>query len=337
MPKNFLPKEFRESHRFCFFLHDQLLETLSSATKANIFNIVIKFKSERDAKKVEDLRGGQFIDWLQKNGYEKEVYDLYYRQIISGLLKDFLHFVYEALQASKKGKLTVAYALLRKPFKDNLFYLEWLLAYPEDFLKRFDTPGGPKLSFPVDQTKTRQIEIITTAYEKIEGTKLLSGEIMHRLRYDKREFDGLEFLWQQANHLITTMKPIQTRQANFNFVFSDRKAKHLQWKQMYALLPLFLFHTIQVVEALMVKIAKRKDVENDTVPLRTLIGLNLWFETHPWLKDKQLPIFAELPISIENAKCVECEEKFKLGRRELKSIYLRNSVKCYKCGTKNIL
>jgi hypothetical protein len=242
--KNFLPKEFRENHRFCLFLHDQLLETLKSATKANIFNITIKLKNEEDAKKINGLKGGQFIDYLQNNGYEKEVYDLYYREVISGLLKDFLHFVYEALQASKKGKLTVVYALLRKPFKDNLFYLEWLLAYPEDFLKRFDTVGSPMLSFPSDQTKARQIEIITKAYEKIEGIKLLNGEMMHKLRYDKREFNGLEFLWQQANHLITTNKPIQTEQANFNFIFSNRKARYLQWKQMYALVPLFLFHTI---------------------------------------------------------------------------------------------
>ena len=40
-----------------------------------------------------------------------------------------------------EGELTVAYALLRKPLKDNLFYLEWMLADLPDFLGVFRSDG----------------------------------------------------------------------------------------------------------------------------------------------------------------------------------------------------
>jgi hypothetical protein len=46
------------------------------------------------------------------------------RTVFPALLSDFLHFVCEALATSRKGKLTVTHALLRKPLQDSLFLLK---------------------------------------------------------------------------------------------------------------------------------------------------------------------------------------------------------------------
>jgi hypothetical protein len=49
------------------------------------------------------------------------------------LTSDFLHHVYEGLWCLEKRKIVVAFNVLRKPLKDNLTYLCWMLADPEDF------------------------------------------------------------------------------------------------------------------------------------------------------------------------------------------------------------
>lgn len=153
-----LPAEFRFCHNYCFFLHDQLVETLISGEKAKIFRIRIKHKGKSEADEMANYSGEGLVDWLEAHGYKNEVRKLYYKQVCAALLSDLLHFIYEALQCSRKGKLTVAYALLRKPLKDNLFLLEWLLARPTDFLKRFEGENPKRFQLPTAIKETEQIE-----------------------------------------------------------------------------------------------------------------------------------------------------------------------------------
>ena len=137
---NFLPKKFKKSYDYCFFLHDQLVETMRLGEQARIFEAQIKIKDPAQIKAIGGLTGEKLVEWLLANGYRREVFFMEYKQIVAALLSDFLHFIYEALTCSRKGKLTVSYALLRKPLKEKLFYLEWLLAEPSELLSRFD--GG---------------------------------------------------------------------------------------------------------------------------------------------------------------------------------------------------
>ena len=125
--KNVLPSEFKIGHEFAFFLHDLLAQIVVEGEKANIFQVPVTFRSQADAEAIRDLSGEELWSWLQANRYEWVNLELSYKQLIVALLADFCQFVYEALRCSEKGKLAVTYTLLRKPFKDNLFYLEWLL------------------------------------------------------------------------------------------------------------------------------------------------------------------------------------------------------------------
>lgn len=172
---DFLPEEYRKSHELCFFLHDQMVETLKSGEEARIFNTTINYKNEKHAAEIEGLSSEEFLEWLENNGYKTEVYSIYYKQSCAALLSDFLHFVYEALECSRKGKLTVSYVLLRKPFKDNLFYLEWLLADPTDFLSKF--VSGDRTLFPIEKVKLeRKIELIRTAMKKTRTEEWIDAE-----------------------------------------------------------------------------------------------------------------------------------------------------------------
>jgi hypothetical protein len=44
--------------------------------------------------------------------------------VLPAVLSDLLHFIYEALQCSRKGKLNVTYALIRRPIQESLYLLE---------------------------------------------------------------------------------------------------------------------------------------------------------------------------------------------------------------------
>jgi len=48
-----LPTEFKFCHDYCFFLHDQLLETLISAEKAKVFQVQFKYKDKNHAQPLD--------------------------------------------------------------------------------------------------------------------------------------------------------------------------------------------------------------------------------------------------------------------------------------------
>jgi hypothetical protein len=70
--------------------------------------------------------------------------------------------VWVALKCVYLGALTPALALVRKPFKENLHYLEWMLADPATFLAEFTSGNLDALSIS-DSGEERRIELIRNA------------------------------------------------------------------------------------------------------------------------------------------------------------------------------
>lgn len=326
-----LPEEFEFSHWYSFFLHDQLVETLKSAEKANVFNSTIEFTDKSHGQAIEGLSGEQFILGLEENGYKEEVLVLYYKQLCAALLSDFLHFIYESLKSSRKGKLTVAYALLRKPLKENLFYMEWLLSRPGDFLERFEeeNPNRFKLPHPDGQTESEHIAIIREALENTKTGLWMHPEFIHELRFKKNSPISLEPLWQKANHLVTTFKYMKTEECNLNFVFSNSDAHYSQWSEYYQFVPILLFHAVEVVEALLKRFARREDEETDIMPLRTVAGMMLYLENPPWESDMSVAI-SDFGAMLEEAKlsCPECGAEFQFYHKNISLFYDSGSLIC---------
>jgi len=168
----FIPKEYLFAHEYCFFLHDILASIVVEGEKERLFHYQFNLKNPDHAKQLDGKSGEELVKWMEQNGYEAELYEANKRQICVALLSDFCHFIYEALECSQKGKLTVTFALLRKPLKENLFYLEWLLADSSDFTQRFHAPipinGKRPLPLPTELTKDRRVEIIREAIEAMK-------------------------------------------------------------------------------------------------------------------------------------------------------------------------
>lgn len=68
MDYSHLPEEFRFSHNFCFFLHDQLVETLKAGEKAGIFDV--QLAGEHPIP--ETLEGEHLFEWLTNTSRKPE-------------------------------------------------------------------------------------------------------------------------------------------------------------------------------------------------------------------------------------------------------------------------
>ena len=59
-----------------------------------------------------------------------------------------MFYMHESFSCSERGKVTVAFANSRKPIKDNLFYMCWLLVDSKEFISKllYDEPRSFEVS-----------------------------------------------------------------------------------------------------------------------------------------------------------------------------------------------
>lgn len=339
--RNFIPKEYEFAHEYCFFLHDTLANIVIEGEQAGIFNYQFELKNSDHIEHFSGKSGEELAEWMEQNGYEAEFREVTQRQICVALLSDFSHFIYEALSCSQKGKLTVTFALLRKPLKENLFYFEWLLADPPDFIKRFHEPilsnKERPLPLPTELTKSRRIEIIRKAISNSKIGAWISPEFIYELRYDKKCDYGFERLFQRATHLITTFTA-QTEEQNFNFVFSGETEKLLQWQGLYTLLPALLLHTLLIIGTVIRSFDEEKLEDFDLLSLRATTGFLLYLQNGPWTSEIT-PELNNFLRSLTNAEipCLGCQDIIDFDETNLHNLYYEGIVECHKCGYKTLL
>jgi hypothetical protein len=117
-------------------------------------------------------------------------------------------------------------------------------------------------------------------------------------------------------------------------VFSDEKSWFSQWDGLYSFLPVLLFHTVQIVEALVAKFAKRKE-GIDLTSLRTAIGMTFWLEKGPHAARSD-DIRADIRSSFEVAQltCPKCAHLLTHSDAQLLDLYLKNEMSCSICAWK---
>jgi len=276
--KGVLPKKYEFSHEFALFLHDTLAQIVVEGERSGLNLTRVTLKSKKQAKQMDGLRGEELWQWLDDNGYKDVLFESAYREILMALLADFCQYIFEALRSSKKGKLSVAYTLLRKPFKDNLLMLEWMLVDPKEFLMKFFSQGSehPFVIQKIAQDKKQSI--IKAAVDKTGMSNEKRAEYIYSIRYDKKCDYGLEPVWQKAAHLVTSFKGMETEPLNFNFVYSDLDAKLTQWNLIYYQMPFLLHHTVDVVEELLGHLVEMPK-EWNLMQMRRAAGFLLWMDS----------------------------------------------------------
>jgi hypothetical protein len=319
-----LPEQFAFSHDYAVFLNDVLTSFVKHGEEAGIFVAEVKLKDRTQAEAFNAVPEDQKWDWLRANGYESHISDIIYKNVLVALLSDFCHFVFEALSCARKGKLAVAYSLLRKPFKDNLFYFEWLLADPKGFMAAFTVDGPQKLEDCRNKRELR-FPIIKNAVNKTTKPEMFDATFIEEVRYDRKCEYGFAASWDQASHLITTFPAIRTESESFNFVFLNPEHEH-HWDFLYVRLPMLLYYVIEVVEALIAPLIAETETLHDTTSTRREIGFMLWTDS---IGGKDLGV--ELtPIPLP--ECERCGVSVVMDKTNMMSFFIDVKVTCQACG-----
>lgn len=244
------------------------------------------------------------------------MYEVYYRHTFFSLVADFCSYMLESINCAAKMKVAVSYALLRKPLKDTLGYIEWLRVNRNGMLDLLAS-GKPE-DLVITKEKAREH---TSLIE--ENCKMSS---FFDFRYNKASETSLEHIWNNANHLITTKyKLSKTEPGNLNFVFADEAILRSFSDYYYITVPAIMSYAVNLICEMFEEFAP---LNKYTVLMnklnRTLRSLEI-LETISFDDAKKLYSSGNVPIV-----CPRCGLKMKMtDKRMLK--FIGNKCTCSRC------
>lgn len=233
------PKHYNR-HNYLTFCNDVLVSILKYADENRLSTIKISFRCKEDAEQFKKINGesGDWQTWLLENNYKDDLYEAFFRHTFFSLIADFCNYMLESINCAAKMKVAVSYALLRKPLKDTLGFIEWLYIDRNELLDLL-VNGEPKkleISWKVAQKHTSVIE---QKYGKCG---------YYDFRYNGSSETSLEHIWNNANHLITTRNPIsKTEQGNLNFVFADETILRNFSDYYYSIVPAIMSYAVNLI------------------------------------------------------------------------------------------
>lgn len=320
-----IPPKYWKTHEFCFHLHDQMVQLLVEYEASGAhFLVTDAFKKALKNSKLKNIE----INMLQFMK-EHNLLQYYKHHIVShltlGLTSDMLHFLYEALICFEKRKFSVGFALLRKPLKENLLFLSWLLSDQDDFITRFESNTATKLNKVLPE---KRLEIFSGAIEKLATKEGFTADLLQNMIYSKTHENSFEPLWQRASHLVTSQGSLlQTEDLNINFIFHNANSDDL-YEALYDKLPYVLLYAVQVSLECFAHILRANEQTVSHLILSTMGCYESLF-----LNGKQQHVAKLITKNLRPfLKCLHCEKPLRLTRENAAEMYLRETLTCQKCG-----
>lgn len=260
-----LPPQFDVAHDLCFVLHDLIARLVVDGTQAGIFHA--RFDLRTDEERISFEESESVLDWLHQTGHLKERTKVLISTVMPAVLSDMMHCIYEALESSRKGKLAIAFMLIRKPLQEGLYVLESIFVDRIEFDGKLS--GDPLKLRPQNaggiEGHTRRIQSVL---DKLEDGDRFSAEYIARLRYDKKSDDSFDGICNKAMHLFTDHPAIRTEKLNINFIFSDDEAMISQWSYLYGRLPYLMLYALSLVEHMAIEFASSSPSYKDDIDRR---------------------------------------------------------------------
>lgn len=291
----------------------------------DIFEDVISETGQ--SEKFKDIN---LIDYMKNNELIKPYKHYLVSQTVIALTSDMLHFIYESLKCLEKRKFSVAFSLLRKPLKEHLFFLSWILADEDDFISRFESNNH--ISFN-GITKEERIEIIGKAIKKLHVSTTFDAETIWNIVYSKKHENGFEPIWQKATHLITSQGDLlKTEDYSLNFIFEDAFDDYY-YEFLESKLPyIFLYITQVTLESF-----NRIHSTNEKTISHLILTMMGCYEAL-FLDGRSLQISRMLQKHLGDFFCcIHCESKFKIKKANAAELYLHESFICENCGLRSEL
>lgn len=330
-----LPRKHWKQQDYLLYTYDVIADMLRQADKKDLSAVTLEFADL--AQGISFEKADDIFNWMDNNGYHDASIKLFERHVFFSLLKDFCFYIYESISCAARGKVTVAYTLLRKPIRDNLLYLEWLLSDKEDFYNKLLYHNFNE--YDISKIKADKIEyIVKSASQKsYMGAAINSNNDVYTFRFSRKEEIGLQRIWDQSMHLVTCNKNYKTDDGNLNFIFATNDIWNDYWNYYYIVLPQLMAYAIEICEALFLNIVKLDEFE---LLLNRTIRFNKYANIHP--KIKVMDIFRIQPIKLvallkENnieatMKCECCTNDILISHKIVKEMIENWTVICPHCG-----
>lgn len=328
----FLPKKYHKINNLCAVIYDQLTEIFKEYNYKELSHTTVDFKG--NTKLIQEFKKGKIhpLDWLKENELNNEIEIIITKQIVLAVASDFINFMFESMYCAKRSKMTVAYALLRKPITDELLIFEQLLSDRKEFINRFFHSGNPEDYDPSDKNLDKKA-IIQHAIDKLRINIFPSSEFIYDLRYNKSFDAGINGISNHALHIVTKDKNYKTSEQNLNFVFSNKSDIDKYYEHYYNLVPYLLIYSVSVIDELIFSLLTDEDNQNlKTVKeFRRLIGLILLTEyTNVTQKRKNKSLFRALTNELIFV-CPKCGKENKIDRADCEMFFEMETFLCSKC------
>jgi hypothetical protein len=247
-----------------------------------------------------------------------------------GMVSDCLHHVFEALKAFEKRKIVVGFNLLRKPLKQNLLYLAWMLGDEDGFYTDFMSGNPENLS--QKKIGNRRTEIFKKAIGTMRHGMPFVPEFLEKLIYDRKSDVGFELAFEHAVHLVTVERiELRTTPQNFNFIFKNY-AEDDTYDALYKWLPYLLFFLAHTILGLFDRMRSMDESVKTAFAVRSLFGFSI-------LEGGKLrrSTLKELSAILSHVACEHCNAPLKVTAHNAERIILTDSFRCTACGKRNAL
>lgn len=330
--RGYLPADFVFAHEYCVFLYDTLVDALRDAEAAGVFAVAYAPKSAEEFRKIVSLESEAVWDWFESAGHDEVVDEMVQKRVVPAIIADLCLFIHEALSCSRRCKLTVAYALLRKPLRENLLYLEWILVDSGRFVREFRAGVPERIAMGALSWEEKR-DVVMRAARLAKAASAYPENFIYDLRYAKDKDYGFEVLWNQAVHLVTTRGSIASSPQNINFVFSDESSFRSQWAHLYRTLPVLLYYTTEIVDLVIRKLAGVPSGSwLSATEFRKIVGLRMLASDDALLVPQMTPDEeaeeAGEPLLLP---CPECETSFVFERSMWRHVVQCGAVVCPSC------
>ena len=333
IPRNRLksiPKRWRLAHSYCYFLHDECVRALVEYEAAGAHLVTINFESQVSEEEFNRLAKEDPTLALVRTGYPTEARRVVINTIIMSMVADCLHHIFEALNCFEKRKIVVGFNLLRKPLKQNLLYLAWVLGNENGFYTEFMSGNPENLS--QKKIGNRRREIFTNAIANIPNGSPFDPDILEKLIYDRKFDCGFERAFEHAVHLITIERlELRTTPQNFNFIFKN-PADDDTYDALYSWAPYLLFFLAHAILELFDRMRNMEGGVKTAFAVRSLFAFTL-LEGGAGKK----ATLAELNRMLSGVACDHCKAPLKVTAHNAGRILLTDSFRCATCRRKNLL
>lgn len=323
--KTRLPKPFHFVNNICAYLYDQLTEILSDTYYQDMANTI--FEDNPMLVKMLDEEGLHPLDALKKLQLNGELEVVVTKHVVMSIIADLVNFIYESIIIAQKGKLSVAYALLRKPLTDQLLILEQIVADREDFINRYFHDGDPQKYDPSAANLDRK-KIIGQAVDKLKAL-LYSPELIYELRYDKSSEIGINAFTNHALHIVTNHKHYKTENQGLNFTFPVDDQEMVEfYNHYYSAVAVLLNYLAAIADHIVFGLIENKEKRRSEKMLKRFIAFIMLYDDEKRSLSKET--YSKLSRLLAK-ECEICKTKNKFTKRDFENYFYSHYFTCKRC------